>query len=50
MPAEWCSSLKLPVGSSFAIGAEVFLHSLADQTSLPWAADFPRKAGSANSA
>ena len=50
MPAEWCSSLKLPAGSSFAIGAEVFLQSLAGQTSLPWAADFPRKAGFANSA
>jgi hypothetical protein len=50
MPAEWCSSLKLPIGSSFAIGAEVFLQSLADQTSLPWAADFPRNAGYSNSA
>ena len=26
MPAEWCSSLQLPDGSSFALGAEVFLH------------------------
>ena len=50
MPAEWCSSLMLPAGSSFAIGAEVFLHALADQTSLPWTADFPRKLGYANSA
>jgi hypothetical protein len=50
MPAEWCSSLMLPAGSSFAIGAEVFLDALAGQTSLPWAADFPRKAGYVNSA
>ena len=50
MPAEWCSSLMLPAGSSFAIGAEVFLDALAGQTSLPWAADFPRKTGYANSA
>jgi len=50
MPAEWCSSLELPDGSSFATGAEVFLRSLADQTSLPWPDDFPRKAGHYNSA
>jgi hypothetical protein len=50
MPAEWCSSLELPDGSSFATGAEVFLQSLAGQTSLPWTADFPRKTGHSNSA
>ena len=50
MPAEWCSSLELPDGASFATGAEVFLQSLADQTSLPWPDDFPRKAGHYNSA
>ena len=44
MPAEWCSGLELPDGATFAIGAEVFLKSLADQTSLPWTGDFPRKA------
>ena len=44
MPAEWCSSLELPGGSSYAAGAEVFLNSLANQTSLPWPDDFPRKA------
>jgi hypothetical protein len=43
MPIEWCSSLDLPKGSSFAIGADVFLRSLADQTSLPWPDDFPGK-------
>ncbi len=49
MPAEWCSSLELPVGSSFAIGAQLFLQSLAGQTSLPWATDFPRKPVYSNS-
>jgi hypothetical protein len=44
MPAEWCSGLGLPDGASCATGAEVFLKSLADQTSLPWPDDFPRKA------
>jgi hypothetical protein len=43
MPAEWCSSLELPDGSSCAAGAQVFLHSLAGQTSLPWPGDFPRQ-------
>src|ERR1700722_3661435 len=50
MPAAWCSSLELPNGSSVATGAEVFLQSLAGQTSLPWTADFPRKTGYSNSA
>jgi hypothetical protein len=44
MPAEWCSSLELPGGSSYAAGAKVFLDSLAGQTSLPWPDDFPRRA------
>ena len=50
MPAKWCSSLMLPDGSSFATGAELFLQSLADQTSLPWPDEFPRKTGHYNSA
>jgi hypothetical protein len=44
MPAAWCADLELPGGSTYAAGARVFLHSLADQTSLPWPDDFPRKA------
>jgi hypothetical protein len=48
MPAEWCSSLGLPDGSPLASGADVFLKSLADQTSLPWPDDFPRRAGYAD--
>ena len=45
MPAEWCFSLGLPDGSPLATGAALLLKSLADQTSLPWPDDFPRKAG-----
>jgi hypothetical protein len=44
MPAVWCSSLELSDGSTIAAGASVLLASLAGQTSLPWANDFPRKA------
>ena len=47
MPAAWCSSLELPDGSSIAAGADVLLASLAGQTSLPWAGDFPRRPKSA---
>ena len=41
MPADWCARLELPDGSTLADGAEVFLESLADQTSQPWPGDFP---------
>jgi hypothetical protein len=44
MPAAWCSSLELPDGSTIAAGASVLLVSLAGQTSLPWASDFPHRA------
>jgi hypothetical protein len=44
MPPEWCASLELPVGASYADGAGVFLGSLADQTSLAWPDDFPDRA------
>jgi hypothetical protein len=43
-PAEWCARLELPERSSLGNGAVVLLHSLADQTSLPWPGDFPGKA------
>ena len=43
MPADWCVRLELPYGASYADGANVFLKSLADQTSLPWPDDFPRR-------
>ena len=44
MPADWCACLELPDGSPFTDGAQVFLDSLAGQTSLPWPDDFPGKA------
>jgi hypothetical protein len=50
MPPEWCASLELPQGSTFADGAEVFLKSLADQTSLPWPDGFPGHAKDSNPA
>ena len=50
MPANWCARLELPEGSSLADGAAVLLHSLADQTSLPWPDDFPGKAKEPNPA
>jgi hypothetical protein len=39
----WCHHLELPIGSTFATGAAVLLAALADQTSLPWPDEFPRK-------
>jgi hypothetical protein len=50
MPAGWGSSLEIAANSSYAAGAEVFLHSLADQTSLPWPDDFPRRPRHSNPA
>jgi hypothetical protein len=44
MPADWCASLELADGASYADGAQIFLECLADQTSLTWPGDFPRKA------
>jgi hypothetical protein len=43
MPADWCDRLELPANSSYAVGAKIFLGSLAGQTSLPWPDDFPRR-------
>ena len=50
MPREWCSSLEIPAGSSYVAGAQIFLDSLADQTSLPWPGDFPSRARHLNPA
>ena len=41
MPEAWCASLELPERATYADGAEVFLKSLAGQTSLPWPGGFP---------
>jgi hypothetical protein len=43
MSPIWCHHLKLPIGSTFAAGAAVLLAALADQSSLPWPDEFPRK-------
>ena len=46
LPAEWCATLGLAGGASYADGARVFLDSFSGQTSLPWPDEFPRRAGS----
>jgi hypothetical protein len=38
-----CHRLELPLSSTYAAGAAVLMMALADQTSLPWADEFPRK-------
>jgi hypothetical protein len=43
MPPICCHHLELPVGSSYAAGAAALLTTLADQTSLPWPDEFPRR-------
>jgi hypothetical protein len=43
MPVLSCNQLELPVGSTYAAGATVFMASIAKQTSLPWPDEFPRK-------
>lgn len=43
MPAEWSEVLGLPHGSSRADGARKIIDQFAEQTSLPWPDEFPRK-------
>jgi hypothetical protein len=43
MSPLWCFRLELPLSSSYAAGAAVLMAALADQTSLPWPDEFPRK-------
>jgi hypothetical protein len=43
MGALLCYRLQLPVGSTYAAGAAVLMATLADQKSLPWPDEFPRK-------
>jgi hypothetical protein len=45
MTALLCYRLELPVDSTYAAGAAVLMGALADQTSLPWPDEFPRKTG-----
>jgi hypothetical protein len=49
MPPLWCGRLELPLSSTYAAGAAVLMATLADQTSLPWPDEFPRKAGAEKS-
>lgn len=43
MPNDWRDALGLRDGASFAKGAQFILALFAEQTSLPWPSDFPRK-------
>jgi hypothetical protein len=43
MGALMCYRLQLPVGSTYAAAAAVLMATPADQTSLPWPDEFPRK-------
>ena len=38
-----CHHLELPSSSTYAAGATLLMATLADQTSLPWPDEFPRK-------
>jgi hypothetical protein len=38
-----CHRLELPLSSTYAVGAAVLMAALANQTSLPWADEFPRR-------
>jgi hypothetical protein len=43
MPAELCAGFELPPGSSYGDAAEMLMQALAEQTSLSWPDQFPRK-------
>jgi hypothetical protein len=43
LPAGWPELIGLQPGASYADGARLFLDALAEQTSLPWPDDFPRR-------
>jgi hypothetical protein len=43
MAPLWCHRLELPLGSTYAAGAVMLMATLADQKSLPWPDEFPRK-------
>jgi hypothetical protein len=49
MTALLCYRLELPVGSTYAAGAAVLMGTLANQTSLPWPDESPRKIGKVKS-
>ena len=43
MHVDLCASFELLPGSSYGSGAEVLMKALANQTSLTWPDEFPRK-------
>jgi hypothetical protein len=43
MSGYLCAALELPPGSTYGAGAEVLMKALAEQTSLSWPDEFPRK-------
>jgi hypothetical protein len=43
MSPELCVSFELPAGSCYGDAAEVLMKALAEQTSLSWPDEFPRK-------
>jgi hypothetical protein len=43
MSPHLCHSFELPPGSCYSRGADVLMHALAAQTSLPWPDEFPKK-------
>jgi len=43
MPPLCSIRLELPLSSTYADGAAVLIATLADETSLPWRDEFPRK-------
>jgi hypothetical protein len=43
MLEQTCLYLELPISSSYAAGAAKLMSALADQTSLAWPDEFPRK-------
>jgi hypothetical protein len=48
MTALWCDRLEIPLGSTYGAGAAVLLRTLAEQTSLPWPDEFPRRKSNGN--
>jgi hypothetical protein len=43
IPPELCAGFELPPGSSYGDAAELLIQALAEQTSLSWPDEFPRK-------
>ncbi|WP_375414782.1 hypothetical protein [uncultured Bradyrhizobium sp.] len=43
MPAELCVSFELSPGSRYGDAAELLMKALAEQTSLSWPDEFPKK-------